>query len=69
MTASLAKGMYERQYQVMARNCRTTIRMVRAFFCSTKAEIRVRTRNSSIAVEAIHRSLLNMLLIWKDAIA
>lgn len=60
-TASLANGMKERLYQVIARNCRIQKIKARPLFFHQKAAHRVNPRHSSITIVAIKRVGSNIL--------
>ena len=64
MTASLAYGIYEIEYQVMAQNCIMQNKTVSPFLWKPHAQTRVSTKNNSISDVAIQRLGANIFLIW-----
>ena len=64
LTASLANGMYEMEYQVMAKNWKMQKRIVSPFLCHQNALISVKRRKLSMTVLAIHRVSENILWSW-----
>ena len=64
MTASLAYGIYEIEYQIIAKYCRMQNKTVSPFFLKPTAQTRVSTKNVSISAVAIQRVGANIFLIW-----
>ena len=63
--ASLAKGMYEMEYHVIAKNCKMQKSKASPPFFIAKPAISVRIMKTNTKTVAIIRVLANIFLIWE----